>query len=173
MAAGSTYTPIATTTLSSNQSSVTLSSIPQTYTDLIIVIRAACSNAATIYSAGMTINSDSKLPGIYSFTQMYGDGNSAASFRWNTGQAYVIPSFTGVTSLNAGDTAMVHIMNYANTTTNKTILTRYGSASFATYATVALRQSTTAISSVTFHPNDGTNTILSGSTFTLYGVLNA
>lgn len=166
----STYEPIATTTLGSNQSSVTLSSIPQTYTDLVVIIRAANSNAPTIYGAGITFNSDGKLPGIYSFTQMYGDGTSAASFRWNTSQAYVIPAFSSVTSLNSGDVGIVNIMNYANTTTYKTILSRFGAASLATYASVGLRQSTTAINSITFWPNDGTNTILSGSTFSLYGI---
>ena len=38
MAAGSTYTPIATTTLGSAQADVTFSSISGSYTDLVLII---------------------------------------------------------------------------------------------------------------------------------------
>ena len=43
MAAGATYTPIATQTTSGSTGAVTFSSIPQTYTDLVVVINTSLS----------------------------------------------------------------------------------------------------------------------------------
>ena len=47
MAAGNTYTPIATTTLGSAASSYTFSSIPGTYTDLVLVVSGKYSTGTT------------------------------------------------------------------------------------------------------------------------------
>jgi len=52
----STYTPIATQTLSSAVTSVTFSSIPQTYTDLILVMNVT-NSSATVYKA-LQFNTD-------------------------------------------------------------------------------------------------------------------
>ena len=55
----STYQPIASVTLSSAQSSVTFSGIPQTYTDLVVVVSG--------YYSGTT----------YGSFQLNGDSNSS------------------------------------------------------------------------------------------------
>ena len=79
MAAGSTYTPIATTTASGSASSVTFSSIPSTYTDLVIV--ADILGAASTADAVLRFNSDTTSN--YSETVIRGDGSSAASARYS------------------------------------------------------------------------------------------
>ena len=56
MAAGNTYTPIATTTLSSSQNDITFSSIPSTYTDLVIVFNGKSTNAGTSSAANLSIS---------------------------------------------------------------------------------------------------------------------
>ena len=59
-------------------------------------------------------------------------------------------------------------MNYANTTTYKTILGRWGSsANNQTRISVGLWRSTAAITSFTITPSLG---IAAGSSFTLYGI---
>ncbi|NBQ97859.1 MAG: hypothetical protein EBU12_06490, partial [Microbacteriaceae bacterium] len=56
MAAGNTYSQIASTTLGSAASSVTFSSIAATYTDLVIVVQAAVT--AGSIALRMQFNSD-------------------------------------------------------------------------------------------------------------------
>jgi len=168
----STYTPIASQTLTAAAASVTFSSIPQGFTDLILVTRMASSNVATTFGSGFTLNNDTLSVGKLSFTTMYGNGTSANSFRWSTSTPSMktVPSGTGATSLNAGGMSIIHLNNYSNTTTYKTILTRNGEPGDTVFAWVTLWQDTSPINKITFYPNDGTNTILSGSTFSLYGI---
>ncbi len=155
----STYTPIATSTAGSTISDFTFSSIPSTYTDLIVVVNGLGSDT----SYKIRFNSDSGSN--YSSTFLYGDGSSAASGRASS-QTYA----TTVGRQNNGTTIM-NIQNYSNTTTNKTMLTRGSAASNLVIATVSLWRSTAAIDSVLIVPETGSfNT---GSTFTLYGVKSA
>lgn len=159
MPAGATYDCIATTTLTSNQSSVTFSSISGSYTDLVYVIY----NKTGGINTAVRFNSDSGTN--YSLTQLYGNGSAAASLR-STNVTYGIAGVIGNDSTVVG-----HIMNYSNTTTNKTLIGRGGAAG-DTYldAFVTLWRSTSAITSVTFYQGSDAGTWGSGSTFTLYGI---
>ena len=87
MAAGNTYVAIATNTLGSAAASVTFSSIPGTYTDLVIVTQAI---SATADNVGIRFNSDSGSN--YSQTWLSGNGTSAISSRYSS-------STSGVTVL--------------------------------------------------------------------------
>ena len=153
MAAGSTYTKIASTTLGSATGSVTLSSIPGTYTDLVLIVDS------TITSGGVDtrirINGDTSTN--YSRTYMYGDGSSTVSGRNSTDDA-----------IGSGSKTIHNVMNYSNTTTYKTAVARYGTAGSLTLAQVALWRSTAAITSISI--TAGTTNIATGSTFTLYGI---
>ena len=160
MAAGRTYTPIARTVLSTTTTSLTFSSISGSYTDLILVMSASeASNAFNI-----RFNSDSSSN--YSRTRLLGDGSTATSGR--TANTTDIPiNYLGGT--NNFSTTLVHFMNYSNTTTYKTILSRSGSADTGTGVQAALWRSTSAITSMTIF-SDG---LIAGSTFTLYGIAAA
>jgi hypothetical protein len=156
----STYTPIATQTLASTASSVTLSSIPQGYTDLVLVV--AGNNSSSTYSPYIQFNGDTSTN--YSITSLYGDGSNAASARAsNTATAYF-----GSLSATQGN-AIVQIQNYSNTTTYKTALIRINAAVFRVYASVMLWRSTAAITSLTVF-NESPGTFASGTTFSLYGI---
>jgi hypothetical protein len=61
--------------------------------------------------------------------------------------------------------------NYSNTTTFKTFLSRTNVASDRVEALVGLWRSTSAITSITLYC--GSNSFVTGSTFTLYGILKA
>jgi hypothetical protein len=168
----STYTPIATQTLSANTASVTFSSIPQGYTDLVLVSRMSNSNAATGFGSGLTLNNDAVATGKLSFTILYGNGSAAGSFRWTTSTSgnVTVPLGIEATTLNAGGMSVMQLMNYSNSTTFKTILTRGGAAGLDTLTYVSLWQDKSPINKITIYPNDATNTILSGSTFSIYGI---
>ena len=164
MAAGVTYVPIATTTVNSNIDAVTFSSIPQTYTDLVLVAFAKDSNGYT----DLKVNNDSSA--LYSRNFLYGDNSGVQVFRQ-----------TGLTSWYVGgnvtnpELTISHFFNYSNTTTYKTMISRGGIASGSTSIGTHLWRSTAAISEINIVTDSapGTNTILTGSVYTLYGIAAA
>jgi hypothetical protein len=166
-----TYIPIATQTLSSAASSVTFSSIPATYTDLVLVVNAVQNSNTPVY-----LRTNGLVTSIYSNTWIRGDGSAASSSRYNTsalGTAGLnLDNFSAQPPFPSGFSgqATYNIMNYSNTTTFKTVLLRHGSSNW-TIANVGLIQTTSAITSLEFYPF-GTNWA-SGSTFSLYGIANA
>lgn len=154
-----TYEPIAKYTVSSSQSSYTFSSIPSTYTDLIIIVSGTSSSDI---SYRLQFNSDTGSN--YSFTYLYGDGSSATSGR-QTNQAFIGGmARTGTTQGNG----IIHIMNYSNTTTYKTAIGTGGTAAVLIIENVGTWRSTSAINSMTLITESGT--VSTGSTFTLYGI---
>ena len=168
----STYTPIASVTLSSAQSSVTFSGIPQTYTDLVVVVTGTVS--VDNYGGWLQINSDTGSN--YSWTDLSGNGTTAQSNRGssigNTSNWYAGPK-QGWSNTSPNMT-ILNIFNYTNTTTNKTWISRTAnpSSTGGTEATVGLYRSTSAVTSITLGVQSS-GTYGSGSTFNLYGVANA
>jgi hypothetical protein len=171
MAAGKTYEPIATYTLSSNQNDITFSSIPATYTDLIIVFTGNSTNTGSSTN-GMRCRVNGDTGSNYSVTYLNGDGSTASSSR-DTSTTYFIPGEIGQTSNTAPTVLIMQLMNYANSTTYKTILSKVSIATSITQASVSLWRSTSAINSVTLSRDFGTNQLKSGSTATLYGIAAA
>ena len=153
MAAGNTYTQIASTTLGSAASSVTFSSIPATYTDLVLVVDSTTTSGSV--DTRIRMNGDTSTN--YSRTYLYGDGSSAVSGRNTTDDG-----------IGSGSKTIHNVMNYSNTTTYKTAVARYGTAGSLTLAQVALWRSTAAVTSLQiFHLS---STFTAGSTFNLYGI---
>lgn len=171
-----TYEPIATSTLGSNQGSVTLGSIPQTYTDLLLVVTAKDNRAGGALgdSVGVTFNTDTATSSTnYSFTYMYGIGTStSASGRSANSREIDIYSIGTTDASSNWGTVTAQIQNYTNTTTFKTLLSRGGSAADSTAANVGLWRNTAAITSITLWPgyNGSGYSFITGSTFTLYGI---
>jgi len=158
----STYTPIATTTLGSAASSYTFSSIPSTYTDLVLITNHGVSVATANFY--IRVNGDSGTN--YSYTRIKGNGSSASSDRGaNTNQIVFDGdgASTGVTNVN-----VINFQNYANTSTNKAIMGRSGDATYSTAALACLWRSTSAINSITIGIS-GYN-FVTNSQFTLYGI---
>jgi hypothetical protein len=166
MAAGSTYTPIATNTLGSATASVTFSSISGSYTDLVLVINYATS--ASTGNALLTFNSDTSA--LYSETALIGNGTSATSSN-DTAQNSIPISWFGTNSTADRVELIYNIQNYASTTTFKTTIGRFNLSERGTGAIVGLYRSGNAISSLTI--SNANNNFTSGSTFTLYGIAAA
>lgn len=164
MAAGSTYEPISTQTLSSGQSSITFSSISSAYTDLVLI--AAIKGTSTIYRQ-LTVNGDNGSN--YSITEIFGDGSSAGTSRQSNATAMGMMEATNSSS-DGTAISTFNFMNYANTTTYKTVITRSNKYD-KTGAIVGLWRSTSAINSITL--TAFSNTYATGSTFTLYGIVAA
>lgn len=159
-----TYEKIATTTLGSNTSSVTLSSIPATYTDLVFVMNGSNTDAVQV---AIRFNSDTG--NNYSNTGLTSNGSTSYSVRGSSASliqfgwdAYLESTF----SYNA----IINIPNYANTTTYKTLIGRANNAVTGVTATVGLWRSTSAVTSMTLLQSYGTGLFQTGTTFTLYGI---
>lgn len=163
MAAGSTYTPIATTTLGSNTTSVTFSSLGS-YTDLILVTNTS-NTLGSFYDNLLTFNGDTGTN--YSWTRLYGNGTSALSTRGSS-QNNIQVGWSGPAMTNN----IIHIMNYGNSTTYKTVLSRSNDAASNTGAWVGLWRNTAAITSLTLTQYTGSS-FVTGSSFTLYGITAA
>lgn len=154
-----TYEPLATTTLSTTQNQIDFNSISGTYTDLVIVASGGVTSTNDIW---LRINSDTGTN--YSRTRLTGNGSAAASTRNSAFDAILISAGTVGSNANF----IINIMNYANTTTYKTTLSRFNSSTFVV-ASVGLWRSTSAITSLTLKAGSA-DTFTSGSTFTLYGI---
>jgi len=171
-----TYEKIATTTLASNQGTVTFSSIPQTYTDLRLIVNGGYVDAGFLLGVRVgngSVNADSN----YSYTVLRGDGSSATSVRKSN---MTLGALNSQSSVNVNHTFIAEFQNYSNTTTYKTWLSRSGLGSGNTEVLVSLWRSTAAIDTIAIaESGDGGSgsfnygNMLAGSTFTLYGILKA
>ena len=157
MPAGNTYEAIATQTLGSAAASVTFSSISSTYTDLVLIFNGTGSTGGNF-----TFQFNGDTGTNYSATILYGDGSSVGSVRVTDQSSMNIGSVgTGFT------TDIINIMNYANSTTNKTALGRF-SRPDEVGAKVGLWRNNSAITSIVVGVSGGN--FLTGSTFSLYGI---
>jgi len=151
-----TYEPIATYTVPSAQASYTFSSIPGTYTDLVLIIQA------TTISANYNLRLNGDTGTNYSYTSIYGTGSAAASYRSSNN------TVIGLTYTSSGTpTSRIQIQNYSNSTTNKTVLVRQDDITNAAGAVVGLWRNNSAITSITIV---STGNIPTGTVLTLYGI---
>jgi len=161
MSKTATYALIEKRTLGSATATVSFTSIPATYTDLVLMIGGAASSAQ-----GMALwyNNDTTLPGLYSRTYLYGNGTSAVSARASSGSAnhQILEIGTAISTVYA------HIMDYSNTTTFKTALSRGGSASNLTIVGVGCWRNTAAINRLDIATVSGT--MNTGTVLALYGI---
>jgi hypothetical protein len=159
-----TYEPIATQNGTGSSATVTFSSIPSTYTDLILVANPIF----TVNTANVNIRINGDTGTNYSDTYVRGDGSTASSGR-DTSSNLIFFSATsgGVTTANR-DNGIAHFMNYSNSTTYKTVLLRYSQPRQFALAEVALWRNTAAITSISIIASTGN--LDSAATFTLYGI---
>jgi hypothetical protein len=159
-----TYEKIASTTLGSSSATVTLSSIPATYTDLRLVFVPL---GTSTQNMSMTINGDTGAN--YSWTNLRGDGGGTVYSARAGSQSNINLTYgTSITTTNP-NLYEIDIFSYAGST-YKTSLNKYsadknGSGNLGVQA--ILWSSTSAITSVTFTAttNFAANTIL-----TIYGI---
>ena len=175
MAAGSTYTPISTATLGSSAASYTFTSIPTTYTDLILEITNAKS---TVLGYGYTIgvgNGSIDTGTNYSGIGISGNTTTVNQFHYSNtvGSTWVAGWLAGMgTTGNDPSTVTIQINNYSNSTTYKQILSRFSSVTKSVEASTWLWRSTSPINTLVINSQSGAS-ILAGTTLTLYGITAA
>lgn len=170
-----TYELISSNVLTSSAASVTFSSIPATYTDLVIKCSARGSDSSVNNYAALRINS---ITSNYSEIYLYGSGSSPSGgtisgSNWTFGGGW-FSSSTG-TANTFGNTE-IYIPNYAGSTNNKQAINLTAQENNTTGSNQVgfeglLLQNTSAITSLTLTAT-GAN-FVAGSSFYLYGISNA
>ena len=158
-----TYTPLATVTLGSSASSVTFSSIPATYRDLIIV-----SNTDNTVQADYHLRLNGDTGSNYNRVVAQGDGSATFSST-QTNTTFIRMSGSGDLMTNFSNNAIIQIMDYSATDKHTTVLVRNGTATRGVEMVAGRYASTLAITSVLLFPSTGSFDI--GSTFNLFGVI--
>jgi hypothetical protein len=154
-----TYIPLATVTLGSSASSVTFSSIPATYRDLVLVYNGT-NNSST---SGMLLRLNADSGNNYNDVIMANNGNTPTSAtQSSTSNANI---FFGTTVRTLG---IAQFMDYSATDKHKAVLIRDNAEGSVVRATAIRWANTAAITSIQVLRSD--TTIATGATFNLYGI---
>ena len=165
-----TFVRIASVTVGSGgASSISFSSIPATYTDLIVKVSARTTNAgAGFQSLDLQFNSSSAdRSGRY----LTGDGSSPGSGTLSTTSFLIYALQDAGTTSNTFTNAELYIPNYAGSTNKSSsvdAVTENNGTSAGAAFTANLWSNTAAITSITLTPQSGN--LVQYSTATLYGI---
>ncbi len=165
-----TYESIATASPTGAAGSFT--SIPQTYTDLVIVVKARVTSAWDIFA----MQPNGTASG-YNGTYIESTGNGYTAGRGTAEISFRGGYIPGTSYGNDWSTDVYHIHNYSDSSKWKNCLTnaRFQSGvggtttSFSVQLKIGLLQSTNAITSLTYGTANGGN-FASGTTVSLYGI---
>lgn len=160
----STYIPLANITLASNATSVTFSSISQSYRDLVLIASASLTSG----TGNMTLRFNSDSGTNYTGASMEGTGSAAQSGFFSSSQFYININNGSIYTSRGID--IVNIMDYSVTDKHKTVLARgSGLGTGQSVGGNAGRWANTA-AITTIQVLAGGATYAAGSTFALYGI---
>ena len=171
--ATSAFDTLGSVYLNTATSTITFSSIPQTYTHLEIRGFAANSSSTGQY-VKLIFNSDSSS-GNYSEHHIGGNGTATAvggNSSFNNGGFFWTMGIPGTSNASVFGASITSILDYANTNKYKTVRSLDGfdaNGSGGVNLVSNNWRSNSAITSITLTPNEGNN-FRQYSQFTLYGV---
>lgn len=165
--ATNTYIALDKVTVGTATPTITFTNIPQGYTDLVLVLSGTKTVASGEGIAVRVGNGSLDTGSNYSDTILYGNGSSAGSARTSSASRSRITYYASWIS-TAFSVNTIHFMNYSNTTTYKTMLSRSNTASQGVDANVHLWRSTSAIDTISVYPFADNFDI--GTTASLYGI---
>ena len=162
-----TYTPLANITLGSTATSVTFSSINQSYRDLIIIFTGSINTADRV--GAIRFNGDSGSNYFRLSMTGTGSGTSSSTLNGTATDFY----YTGAGNLQAD--AIINIMDYSATDKHKSIVSRSNVPSERTFAGTNRWANTAAITSIQLLPTttgfSASGSFNIGTTFALYGIV--
>lgn len=168
-----TYTLISSNVLASATASVTFSSIPATYTDLVLRVSARGTGATTFEN--MTVRFNGSAASNYSMTWIRGDGATPTSARQAaTTEAWTAYVDAASATANTFGSVDIYIPSYASS--NKKPFSSFSaqennSTTAYLQSTALLWGLTDAITSILVDLDGGNFDI--GSSFYLYGIKNS
>ena len=164
MAAGNTYEAISTTTISSSTATITLSSIPATYTDLVLITTAKISSTADMW---IRVNSDSGSN--YQYAVLTGDGSSATAPKGASQSNGLLTDWYGTPTTDNSHLAICHFNSYASTNNRKNMISRANRVASGVDFIVSTWNNTSAITSLTLRFS-GAQTFDADTVVSLYGI---
>lgn len=156
-----TYEKIVNTTLQSSQSSVTFSSITNSYTDLIVVVSGSLASGGT---GGLVIRCNNDSASNYSATQMDSSNGTSSSYKDNN----ITEMNLGIMSGSNESGSIFHFNNYSSTTIWKSVISRGNNPASYIRTAIGVWRNTAAINRLDFF-NPSVN-IAAGTKFTIYGI---
>jgi hypothetical protein len=154
-----TYTSLGTITLGSTASTVTFSSIPATYRDLVLII----DSIPTARNNDVLVRFNADSSNTYTNVEAFGTGSSTGSGSFTkTGCLIDFVEDTQKSMIR------VEALDYSATDKHKTVLTRQSKAGAIVRMLASRFPSTAAVTSLSVVASS--STFASGSTFSLYGI---
>jgi len=157
-----TYDLISSTTLTSTTASVTISSLPSTYRDLVFVTRGQGST-----SAYLTCRFNGDDSAIYNWHSMMGDGSLRLGASSASGTSFPALEYPQIVSSSNDFIGILNVFDYS-VSRHTGITWRVNRASGATGLVAGRYASLSTITSVSFTLSAGLWQI--GSTFDVYGI---
>jgi hypothetical protein len=162
---------IETKTLGTAAASIEFTSIPQTFTDLVVVASLRSARAAVGDDIVFRYNGDTGSN--YSFRSLAGTGSAVAS-----GSSTLTVGYFGIcaaanSTANTFGNGSLYIPNYTGSTAKSSSSDSVGENNATAADQIILAQlysQTTAISSILIFSNTSSN-LVAGSTISLYGIL--
>jgi hypothetical protein len=161
-----TYEAVATFTVPTGQTEVLFTAIPQTYTDLFIVVQSTQSGQDGL---DMRVGNGSIDTGN---NYVWINISSGTSGTIGTAKLNNYPAMEIGLNGSTQNSILVNLMNYSNTTTYKSYFSRGGNVGWAggrIQAHTGNWRNTAAINQINFRSGGGGN-LLAGNTFTIYGI---
>ena len=172
----STYTLISSQVLASSASSVTFSSIPATYTDLVLRASAKISTT-TSYFTSVTLNFNGDTASNYSDTYLWGYNTTVSSSSDNSDVKMYLGGIDNSTAsvANVFGFTELYIPSYLASQnkpiSNSNISEINSTVNWSNRTTAGLYRSTAAITSITLTPIS--DNFVTNSSFYLYGIKNS
>jgi hypothetical protein len=163
---------------SGGAASIDFTSIPSTYTDLVIKVSARSNRTGTNYTDDIYVQFNGDTGSNYGAKVLYGGNSSTGSFGSGTGSTVMYGGYavgTDGTSNTFGNSE-IYIPNYSGST-NKSLSAdgvAESNSSTGVFVSIAagIRLNTAAVNQVTLKPANGTLFLQHSSAY-LYGVSNA
>jgi len=167
--------PIYTQTVGSGgASSITFNNIPQTFTDLKIVVSTRMNNASTLGYTTIRFNGDTAST-LYSYTYLDANLGGGPSSSRSSGNPWFLNVPGASSTTNTFSNSEVYIPNYTSSNYKQGILDTTGenNATSGAWLTeyASLYRSTSPITSITLNDLFNSASFVQYSTFSLYGVL--
>jgi hypothetical protein len=163
--------PIYTQTVGSGgATSITFNSIPQTFTDLKLVMSSRTAGANNFFDPSLQFNNDASS--VYSYTQLYGTGSgSATSDRASNFAKFPLWQNGSSSTSNTFGNYECYIPNYTSSNFKQVIIdavTENNASTALSMLVAGLWRSTSAIS--TMNISSSSNAFQQYTTFSLYGI---